>query len=593
LQGDYRRLTTDADIVAAGVAALRNGMIIAVKGVGGYQLLADPSNQATVDRLRKHKQRPKKPFAIMVLDMCAAGKIADFGDLARTALISPAAPIIVVQKRSTNSAGQSDIPDRDTGQDVLRPAGSNTKWLEWVAPDIGTVGVMLPSSSLYFLIASGFSGPLIVTSANLHADPIIYLDDNASREIPGLADLIISHNREIILPLEDSVVQIVLNTSQVLRAGRGYAPMEFRSGKMFGQPSSKVGFGADQRNAPSFFFNGSYYLGPYVGAMTSDAAVERAELVRNHFLRQIGDKKSIAVCDLQQNYRSSLAAEDSGWPLQKIQHHIAHGMATAAEHQIEPPFSAVVWDGFGAGTDGKLWGGEFFAVNTNSVSRYGSLLPFRLLAVGANAISPRLAGIALLAQTFPKDWVDLSNQLGLFDGPAEIQVLRSRVEFPARSVSTSSAGRLIDGIGAVLGLCRESVYEAYAGIVLNEYVPLDQSPIPISVLQDKDILLLDWRPIIEEAVALRFGGGEVSEFASRVWYSLAAGIQKVIESAGHRQVVLSGGCFHGPSLLTAVVNLLRSHHFSVAWPEKVPAGDGGIAFGQVVASNFLERQELG
>lgn len=557
-------------LIADAAAKLKAGEVIAVKGLGGYQFLASALDVQAISRLRTLKRRSNKPFVIMVDDLAAAKCLADMTELEQAELIGTNNPVVIVNKKT---------------EVVEEIAAAFTA----LAPEIKSIGLMLPSSPLHALLVGAVRLPLVVTSANLPGEPMIFNDDEAEEKLSGMCSAIISHDREIIVPLDDSVVQVIGRHTMVMRAGRGYAPLRLQD-NLNKQFPDKLSFGAHQRNTSSLYVRGAYLLGPYIGDLSIDLVRERAAYVRGHLQRQFAVHSPQVLRDFQDNYASSRDAEDSGFAVQRVQHHLAHCFATVLEHQVSGDFLAVSWDGFGLGTDGKLWGGEFFRWQRGKFARVATLRSFSVLAGEAMAVDTGLSALSLLSEAVPGCELEWIRRLKLeFLDVAETRLHLARLKRGRPTLLTSSAGRLIDGISCLLGLASQNRYEGFAGILLNERGREVSQRLPYEMVLKAGVREIDWRPLVREIIRARYQGVDLDEVVGRFWYTMASLICDMAISAGVDTVVLGGGCFQGAALVRSTEKALGQRGLRMFLPSKIPAGDGGISIGQIAASHYLEN----
>ncbi len=454
-----------------------------------------------------------------------------------------------------------------------------------VAPALLDLGLMLAYTPLHLLLLHGLGGAAVATSGNLADEPLCITECEARERLGRFTDLFLAHDRPIAARVDDSVVRIIAGTQVVLRAGRGYAPLLLPAAEAAPQDEDQapaiVGLGPHQKATFAVARGGQIILFPHVGTLDTRLAVEayRESLARG--LRLCGITDVTAVCDLHPDYATTrLAAELSAQP-QAVQHHHAHVLSCAAEHELREPYLGVAWDGTGYGGDGTIWGGEFLRGGASGLLRAGTLRAFGLIGGDAAAREPRRAALGLLYELYGEDCA------GRVPGftQSELGTLLRALSRGLNAPKTSSIGRLFDGVAALLGLSQRAEYEGQAAILL-EGAARDSAqwpePYPLRLSAGPPIVL-DWEPWICGILDDAAGGQPVPVIAARFHATLAAAIVAVAERIGLPQVVLSGGCFQNPLLGQRAVALLRAAGFHPYWNQRVPPNDGGISVGQAAA----------
>ncbi len=503
------------------VEALRRGLVVALKGVGGFQWLVDATDEAAVTRLRARKGRPHQPFAVMVARL--EDVPARLDEAERAALTSPAGPIVLV--RAT--------PGR------LAPS---------VAPGNPRVGAFLPTTPLHHLLLRRLGRPVVATSGNLHGEPLA-ID---AAEARGVADVCLTHDRPIAHRCDDAVVQVAHGRTRVLRAGRGLAPLALPL--EFTARAPVLGVGAHLKNAPALITGDRAVLWPHVGDLHSPrarAAFSNAIEGLQAFLDVVPAR---VATDRHPDYASSLWA--AGRPCVAVQHHHAHVAACLAEHGVDAA-RGLAWDGVGLGDDGALWGGEVLDVSPAGYRRVAALRPFPLPGGDAAARdgTRALAGLCVAAG---------------IEAPAAARrheaVARTRLAAP-----TTSVGRLFDAVAALTGLLERSTFEGQAAMAVEAAATPGAAPYPFGAADGE----LDWRPMLAAMLGER---GDAARVASRFHATLVE--MAVAAVAGAPVVALSGGCFQNRLLLEGVAGALEARGVRVLVPERVPPGDGGLSLGQ-------------
>lgn len=525
-------LVTAEDALAKTAAAIRSGAIVALMGVGGFQLVCDATDEATVARLRARKRREAKPLAVMVRDLESARQLARISPDEERALSSAAAPIVLVQRRG-----------------ALAPS---------VAPGVAKLGLMLPPAPLHHLLLDELRAPLVCTSGNLHDDPIATTVDDALSRLAPIADLFLVHDRPIARRADDSVVHVVAGRARTLRLGRGLGPRAFPIG---GDGRPRLCLGAHLKNAPAALIDGSAILWPHVGDLDTPRSRAAFAGAVDDLARFFALEPAELVCDLHPDYASSLFAERAGFPFRRVPHHAAHVAACLAEHGADSALG-FAWDGFGLGPDGGAWGGEALSLSGASMTRAAWLLPFALPGGESAARDGRRALAGMLAAA---DRLDLAEpEVARFARLAASERLAPR---------TSSAGRLFDAVAALLGVRARSSFEGQAAAELEALAAPGAAPYPF-VLRGGEI---DWTPMIEPLAKDR---ADPERASSRFHATLVAMIVAVTEEQGARRVALSGGCFQNARLAEDAIAALSGRGVEVLLPEAAPPNDGGLALGQ-------------
>ncbi|HTT21571.1 MAG TPA: carbamoyltransferase HypF [Candidatus Sulfotelmatobacter sp.] len=560
------------DGTIAGVArALGRGEIVALKGIGGFQLLVDARQPAAVARLRQRKHREEKPFALMMPSLGVAREYCEISAAEQELLESQAAPIVLMRPKP----------------------GTDIAWN--VAHCSPYLGVMLPYSPLHHLLMREFPFPLIATSGNRSDEPIAVANDEATTRLRDIADRFLMHNRPIVRACDDSVVRLTRGRAGILRRARGYAPLGVRVSR----PVAPVlAVGGHLKNTVAIGVGQDVFLSQHIGDLETLEARQAFERAIDDLCRLYSFKPEAVVCDLHPDYASTHWAEKSGLPLIRVQHHQAHVASCAAENDIEGPYLGVSWDGTGYGLDGAIWGGEFFRVEGNRYERVAYLRPFNLPGGDAAVREGWRSAASLLFevenQGIPglakpgKPGVHLSKHVAATEGGMpyvslplrDVGTLDSRVQLMLERginvVPTTSVGRLFDAVASITGLAQQNRFEGQAAMLLeNEIGSLrteEAYPLPCG----------DWVLLIPEVMRDQREGVPASRIAARFHNALVNWIVEVAQQAALKQVALSGGVFQNRYLTERAALVLESSGFLVYTHRQVPPNDGGIALGQVV-----------
>jgi hydrogenase maturation protein HypF len=558
-----------SDAVEFAAAALRAGQIVAMKGLGGYQLLADATNAHGVQRLRQRKARPSKPLAVMVESLAAAAAIAHCGCSDVASLQSAAGPIVVVP---------------------LRPEGTLAAGIH---PGLNCVGLMLPTTPLHWLLAR-LCPPLVVTSGNHEGEPLARNEAEALRQLAAIADWFLHHDRPIRRPADDSVVRVIADRLVTIRAGRGLAPIPLEVTASPKNPQV-LAVGGQQKVAVALFNGCQAVLGPHVGDLDELATRDRFTKHAQDLCQLYGAKPRLIVHDAHPDYFTTRWAAEQGLPTLAVQHHHAHVVAGMVEHGwLDREVLGVAWDGTGYGSDGTIWGGEFLRATAAGYRRVGRLRPFPLLGGEAAVRQPWRVALAVLREALgPEAALRFLAQRGYRD-----RELSRLLSVPSRSgyaPLTSSAGRLFDSVAAWL-LPQEgaahcaSQYEGQSAILLEAAcgeagclgsgigeLPADYH-VPIVLADPSE---LDWRPLVRALVADFQHGLAPARLAWRFHAALADSIANVAEQQGSWPVVLGGGVFQNRLLTELIAERFADRSQRLGLPGVIPPNDGGLAAGQL------------
>jgi len=559
--------TPDGSVLATADTALREakgwlaeGKVVALKGVGGFQLLVNAANETAVARLRVRKRRGRKPFAVMFPDLASVRAVAKVDDVAASVFDSPASPIVLVELRL-------DRPE-------LAPS---------VAPGNPNVGAMIPYSPLHHLLLHEVGAPIVATSGNLSDEPICIGDDEARTRLRGLADAFLTHDRAVVRPVDDSVTRVVRGRLQVLRRARGYAPLAVGAGRPV---PAVLAVGPQLKNTVAVGLGHQVVVSQHLGDLDNDATYAA-------FRRAIDDLRqfyeftpSLVAHDAHPDYLSTRYALESGLPTLAVQHHYAHVLSCIVDAEVEPPVLGVAWDGTGYGTDGTVWGGEFLRVDDHGFERVGHLRTFSLAGGDAAVREPRRSAAGVLFELEgPSALEPAGLALAPFD-PDEGRVLAQMLRRSFQVVPTSSAGRLFDAVASLLGLVQRSDFEGEAAMALEfaAGASLDRSAFaayPYRVTESAGMLTLDWGPTLKALLEER---REVARAAARFHVTLARGIVDVARRLGERRVALTGGCFQNRLLTELTLDGLQDAGCDPIWHARIPPNDGGISVGQALAA---------
>jgi len=598
-----------AALIRACCDRLAAGEILALQGVGGFQLLVDGTHAAAVARLRRRKRRPAKPFALLVAEAGVLAPDCHLDARERRALADPAAPIVLLRRR--------------LGAPEALPG---------VAPGSPCLGAMLPASPLHHLLAGAFGRPLVATSGNPSGEPLCTDPAEALERLGGgadepIADVFLVHDRGIARPLDDSVLQLIDGRPALLRRARGYAPEPLplvepppgAGAPPGGMPQGVVALGGDLKSAPALALNGRLWLAPHLGDLAEGRLLSRLAEGLAAIEQRWGNQVTAIACDAHPGYLSHQLAADQRWPRQTVQHHRAHGLAVLAEHGLPSPLLAVTWDGLGyapaPAADGgpQLWGGELLLLGGAGASpceRLVALRPFPLPGGERAMAEPRRASLGLLAAagSWALEHPGARHSLAAF-AAGERHLLLQAIASGCNSPLSTSVGRLFDAVASLLGLLQVQSYEGEGGLRLQGVAASASGeraswPLPLvppgavtggTSAGGPSLGWLDWEPLLEALLAAIAAGTPPALCAARFHHALASALAETaalaaasrplpaIASSGGVPVALAGGCFQNRLLLEAAIAALRARGLRPFWPEALPCNDGGLALGQIWA----------
>lgn len=610
---DYEISSRNGDAITQARRALINGEIIAVKGIGGFHLYCDASNENAVTELRRRKGRPAKPFAVMAKNLLTVKKICVVGNDAQTELLTGhRKPIVLLEKRAVS---QKNVADS-------------------VAPENDSLGVMLPYAPLQLLLFSYPDGldekmpeVLVATSANRSGGVICRTEEEVEKTLGNVCDAILSHDREILTRADDSVVDFFEEKPYMIRRSRGYAPLPVtvteklfdKNVKTASEPSADrnsddiLAFGGELKNTFCIGKGRLLYPSSYIGDL-SDLNSDRAlEETVERFLRMLDAHPAVVVCDKHPSYRSRACAvkfveNHPGTRLVEVQHHYAHVLSVMAENHFYDKVIGVSYDGTGYGDDGTIWGGEIFLCDVKKYRRVWHISPFIFSGGDVSAREGFRVALSMLFDKYKTEEIyDIIKRLDLCD-EKYVKPLRAMHDTGINSVMSTSCGRLFDAVSAVLGICRSASYEGEASMgletaaerylrsrnVTSRYaddlyrkVFLDDADDPCGNENDLCLDVTDPQSTSElfyRIVDAKLAGGDSGKLAFYFHRELARitveEALKVRSESGCAAVALSGGCFQNTLLLALTKNGLEKNGFKVLTAHEIPPNDGGISLGQ-------------
>lgn len=552
------------------VKVIRAGKILALKAIGGFQLLVDSRNEEAITRLRKRKHREEKPLALMYPSLKPIRADCRVSALEERLLLSPESPIVLLERQTVTRGERSRTI-------ALAPS---------VAPNNPYLGVMLPYSPLHHLLLRKLEFTVVATSGNLSDEPICIDEHEAVERLGAIADAFLVHDRPIVRHVDDSVARVMLGREQVLRRARGYAPLPIHLQEKLPQI---LAVGAHLKNTVALSVGKDIFISQHIGDLETKEAHSAFHSVIADFQNLYETAPECIACDLHPDYLSTKYAQELGTPVVSVQHHFAHVMSCLAENELQPPVLGVSWDGTGYGLDDTIWGGEFLLVNEKSFYRVAHFRPFKLPGGEAAIKQPRRTALGVLYEIFgesvseQKDLIPVQNF-----SPSELLLLQQMLQKGINSPITTSAGRLFDAVAAIAGLRQQVNFEGQAAMELEFAIQsaIDEA-YPFEVQQNAESIV-DWQPMILAIINDVQRGQAIGMISAKFHNTLTEIIVDIARTIGGQKIVLTGGCFQNKYLTERTVRRLVDKGFRPYWHQRVPPNDGGIALGQVMAA-VLEK----
>lgn len=551
---DGKTIAKQERALEAALSRFLKGKILAVKGIGGFHLMVLANHHEGVETLRKRKCRPHKPFALMVKDLAQAKQFCYLSPLEEQALTSLKAPILIAKRRLI---------------DNLSPL---------IAPQSHDFALMLPYTPLHHLLLSKLESPLVATSGNVSEEPICYQNEEALSDLNHIADYFLMHNREIINPLEDSIVQEVAHKIRVIRKARGHIPFVLEAPF---SDNSQLAMGGQLKNNLAYSNRNKISLSPYIGNLTSEKSKERFYHYFNQYYQSASEP--LLICDKHPDYASSYFTRTHCTSPLLVQHHLAHIFAVCAEFSIKGDFIGFAWDGLGHASTHHFWGGEAFLFNKQALRHFATLKTLSLLG-GEKAIKePRRIALSFFdEEPVPQSIAQLFQK-------QELTILQKMQKQSFLCYTTSSIGRLFDGIAVLLGGPPIMTYEAQAAHYLEQlacecteemegYQPNLKSNWPMEI---------DWQNLLKHILQDINQQIPESIIAKKFHLWCKETICLITHLSKMKQVVLSGGVFQNKLLTEMIMERLQKQKISVFYPEQIPVNDGALALGQIAAMHYL------
>ncbi len=571
-----KRVTIQYNAIEETTRRIQEGQIIAIKGLGGYQLLVDARNDKAVTNLRMRKHREEKPFALMLPSIDDIKRICIISNFEKRLLCSPESPIVLLRKRDSHS--------------------NISALSENIAPDNPYLGIMLPYTPIHHLLMNNLKIPIVATSGNLSEEPIAINESEALEKLGGITDFFLIHNRPIVRHVDDSIVRVIMGRELVLRRARGYAPLPIQfipeDEKISEKYPKYLAVGAHLKNTVAVGDKNTAVISQHIGDLSTEESFNAFERVIEDLQKLYKIKPDTIITDFHPDYLSTKYAEGRDENILYVQHHEAHIAACRAENQITGAALGISWDGTGYGWDKLIWGGEFFISDEKAIEHVGQFRRFPLPGGELAIKEPRRSAVGALYEIFGNEifrWNYLyQDTFSELDLPVLQKMLEKRLNCPL----TSSVGRLFDAIASLLNICQKITYEGQAAMML-EYVADRESKQSYGFeIRENKLLNIDWQLIFNEILEDIKNNVSIGTISMKFHHTLAEIILNIAKYLGIVKVALSGGCFQNAILLESTITLLEQHGFRVYWHQRVPPNDGGISLGQIALARMQNKRQL-
>jgi hydrogenase maturation protein HypF len=559
-------LSAKFDALKDAVNFVLEGNILALKGLGGYQLICRTDDRKVIRKLRERKHRDEKPFAMMFPAIDSIKQVCLVSPMEERLLYSPESPIVLLKRKSGGSV--------------------NIKIDESVAPGNPYLGIMLPYTPLHHMLMDNLKIPVIATSGNLSEEPICINEEDAFNRLHDIADYFLLHNRPIVRHVDDSIVRIVSGREMMIRRARGYAPLPVQLNSKFNHNDgckNYIAVGGHMKNNISVSSGNNVFISQHIGDLSTEEAYKTFINVINDFTKIYELNPELIISDLHPDYISTRYAVSSGCESIQVQHHQAHVASCYAENRINGKVLGVSWDGTGYGTDGTIWGGEFFLYDGEKFSHFAQLEQFCLPGGELAVKEPRRSAAGILYKIFGDDLFTVNKKLLNNFTEHEQTLLEQMIRKKINSPLTSSAGRLFDAVSSIVGISQYSNFEGQPAMMLEFAADENElNSYPFDIVEEEK-KIINWQPIIINILADRGKGISRSVISAKFHNTLVKIILEILKLSGLQKVVLSGGCFQNVFLLERTIKELESAGITVYRHQRIPTNDGGISLGQIAA----------
>jgi len=554
---------SNRDPLRKAIEFLLAGNVVAIKGLGGFHLAVDATNDEAIKRLRSRKFREEKPLAVMVRDVETAARISMISKEEELILLSPQRPIVLAKKREGDAISHA------------------------VAPGVSDFGIMLPYTPLHHMLLEKHFHALVMTSANQVDEPICIENREAIKRLNGIADYFLVHNRDILVRCDDSIATVSCGERRIIRRSRGFAPIPVTLAKSY---PPILALGPQMKTTLCILKGNLAFLSPHIGDMETPEARDFYQESLALMQKIAECEPGIVACDLHPAYYTTMIAEGfTASRVIRVQHHHAHIVSSMAENGIEGEVIGIAMDGTGYGTDGTVWGGEFLIAAEAAFTRIGHVANY-LLPGGEKAIKePWRIAVSLLKQAYGDNWPEIAQRLDIVPERSFYETMDRIMTQRFNSPLTSSLGRLFDGVAAILGLRRKVTFEGQAAMELEALAKgKTGSFLQFDIEDADDVIHLDFSPMIREIVAELRAGRSSEELSFSFHLTLQSAFckmaRKIRDKTGLNRVVLSGGCFQNRILTEGTIAELEKAGFDVFFHNAIPTNDGCISLGQAVCA---------
>ena len=559
-------LSVKSDALNYAVNSILEGNILALKGLGGYQLICRADDKRVIRKLRVRKHRDEKPFALMFPGINSIKEICLVSVMEERLLLSPESPIVLLKRK---------------------PGGSlNIKIVGSIAPDNPYLGIMLPYTPLHHLLMDNLKIPVISTSGNFAEEPICINEDDAFTRLYDIADYFLINNRPILRHVDDSIVRVVSGREMMVRRARGYAPLPIRlnNNHIHNDTSENLlAVGGHMKNNISVASGNDVFVSQHIGDLSTEESNKTFINVINDFTMIYNLNPYLIISDLHPDYVSTRYSVASGLESIQVQHHQAHVASCYADNRTEGKVLGVSWDGTGYGSDGTIWGGEFFLYDGEKFSHFAQLEQFFLPGGELAVKEPRRSAVGVLYKIFGDDLFTINKKLLINFTEYEQSLLEQMISKKINSPLTSSVGRLFDAVSSIIGISQRSNFEGQSAMMLEFAADVNElNSYPFDIVEEEK-KIISWQPIIKSILTDQGRGINSSVIAAKFHNTLVKIILEILKLSGLQKVVLSGGCFQNVFLLERTIKELESGGFTVYRHQRIPTNDGGISLGQVAA----------
>ncbi|MFA6026784.1 MAG: carbamoyltransferase HypF [Ignavibacteriaceae bacterium] len=547
-----------------------HGKIVALKGLGGYQLICRADDENVITLLRKRKNREGKPFALMFPDFGSVKNICEVFPFEERLLKSPEAPIVLLKRKEKGN------------QELVHDS---------IALGNPMFGVMLPYTPLHHLLLRELQIPVIATSGNLSEEPMCISEEEAFQRLKNIADYFLIHNRPIVRHVDDSIVRVILEREMIMRRARGYAPLPVELNCEM-EDETYLAVGGHLKNTVALSSGKNVFVSQHIGDLSTQEAFSAFQNVVDDFKKLYEAKDVHVVADLHPDYLSTKFAKSNFENVTFVQHHQAHVASCYAENKLDGTALGVSWDGTGYGLDGTIWGGEFYHFDGTSFQHVAQFRKFPLPGGDLAIKEPKRSAVGLLYEIFGEEIFNKQNDVLKHFSEQEKIILLQMLKNKINSPLTSSVGRLFDAVAFLTGIKQTASYEGEAAMMLEFAAAPNISNCYSFDLLPGEVLIIDWRKVIETILNEMKNKTSSKIISAKFHNTLVEIICSVAEKSHEEKIVLSGGVFQNAYLLENAVHRLRTRGFKPYWHQRIPTNDGGISLGQIAVAVNQKKLKL-